>query len=116
MQLLGQRFVVERSYPTRIAARWRRHVPDDRFGLYLFDDLTANAEGLRRRVVTFLGGDPGRDSGAIPAAFNRKQEREKVALTPALRDRIARHFATELRACGEVFGGAAEGWAARYGL
>jgi len=116
MQLLGQRFVVERSYPTRIAARWRKHVPDARFGLYLFDDLVADADGLRRRVVAFLGGDPDRESGTIPAAFNRKEEREKVALTPALRDRIARHFAAELRACGEVFGGAAKGWAARYEL
>ena len=116
LRLLGKRFVVERSYPTKIAARWRKHVPDERFGLYLFDDLVADADGLRRRVVAFLGGDPNRESGTIPAAFNRKQEREKVALTPALRDQIARHFAAELKACGEVFGGAAKGWASRYGL
>ena len=73
------------------------------------------ALGLRRRILTFLGADPARDSGTIPAAFNRKQDLEKVPLTPALRERIARHFAQELRAAGEAFGGAAKGWAARYG-
>jgi hypothetical protein len=116
MKLLGQSFVATRSYPSEIVARWRRHVPERQFGLFLFDDLIADAEGLRRRILTFLGADPTRESGAIPAAFNRKQDLEKVPLTPALRERIARHFAQELRAAGEAFGGAAKDWAGRYGL
>ena len=116
VRLLGQRFVATRSYPSEIVARWRRHVPADQFGLFLFDDLVADADGLRRRALGFLGADPDKESGLIDAAFNRKQDLEKVPLTPAIRERLARHFAAELKASGEAFGGAAEGWAARYGL
>jgi hypothetical protein len=116
MRLLRQRFVVERSYPSQIVARWRRHVPDEQFGLFLFDDLVADADGLRRRVLSFLGGDPARESGLINAAFNRKQDREKVPLSPALRAEIARHFAAEIKASADAFGGAAKAWPAKYGL
>jgi len=115
IRLLGQRFVATRSYPSEIVARWRRHVPAEQFGLFLFDDLVADADGLRRRVLAFLGADPDKESGVIDAAFNRKQDLEKVALTPEIRERLARHFAAELRASGEAFGGAARGWATRYG-
>ena len=113
---MRQRFVMERSYPSEIVARWRRHVPEEQFGLFLFDDLVADADGLRRRVLTFLGSDPARESGVINAAFNRKEDREKVPLSPAIRTEIARHFAAEIKASAEAFGGAAKGWAAKYGL
>jgi hypothetical protein len=116
MRLIRQRFVVERSYPSEIAARWRRHVPDAQFGLFLFDDLVADADGLRRRVLSFLGGDPAKGSGLINATFNSKEDREKVPLSPALRAEIARHFAAEIMASADAFGGAAKGWAAKYGL
>ncbi len=116
MRLLRQRFVVERSYPSRIVARWRRHVPDERFGLYLFDDLVADPDGLRRRILSFLGGDPAKESSIINAAFNRKEDREKAPLSPEVRAEIARHFAAELRAAGDAFGGAAMAWSAKYGL
>jgi hypothetical protein len=116
MRLLRQRFVAERSYPSAIVARWRRHVPAEQFGLFLFDDLAADAEGLRRRVISFLGGDPDRESGQISAAFNRKEDREKVPLTSEIRAVIARHFEAEMRASAAAFGGAAAGWPAKYGL
>src|SRR5690606_22158077 len=51
-RLLRERFVAARSYPSEIVARWRRHVPQDRFALYLFDELVADADGLRARVLT----------------------------------------------------------------
>ena len=116
MRLVRQRFVATRSYPSEIVARWRRYVPSGQFGLFLFDDLATEPDELRRRVLTFLGADPEKESGAIPAAFNRKEDGDKLALSPEIRDRLARHFAGELRASGEVLGGAAKGWAAKYGL
>jgi len=116
LRLLRQRFVMERSYPTRIVARWRRHVPEQQFGLFLFDDLVAGAGELRHRVLAFLGGNAALDSSVISAAFNRKEDREKVPLSPELRAEIARHFAAEIRASAEAFGGAATGWPAKYGL
>jgi len=116
MRLVKTRLVATRSYPSEIVARWRRHVPPEQFGLYLFDDLAAEPDDLRRRILTFLGADPAKDSGVIPAAFNRKEDGKKAALSPQIRDRLARHFADELRACGEALGGAATGWAAKYGV
>lgn len=115
-RLLRRRFVATRSYPTEIVARWRRHVADDRFGLFLFDDLLSDADGLRRRVLAFLGADPDKESGPIPAAFNRKQDLEKAELPPEIRRCMARHFAEELRVAGSVLGGAAKNWARRYDL
>lgn len=116
MRLVRKRFVASRSYPTEIVARWRRHVPEAQFGLFLFDDLIADAEDFRRRILAFLGADPRKGSGVIPPGFNRKENPEKVRLSPAIRERLGRHFAAELKACGEHFGGAAKGWAAKYGL
>ncbi len=116
MRLVRQRVIATRSYPSEIVARWRRHVPEDQFGLFLFDDLAGDADELRRRILTFLGADPRKESGAIPPAFNRKEDGNKAALSPEIRDRLGRHFADELRASGEAFGGAATGWAAKYGL
>ena len=116
MRLVRQRFVAERSYPSRIATRWRRHLPEAQFGQFLFDDLVADAPALRRRVLAFLGGDPDKESGVISAAFNRKEDREKVPLTPEIRAALARHFADEIQASADAFGGAARGWGAKYGL
>jgi hypothetical protein len=116
MRQVRKRFVAARSFPTEIVARWRRHVRDDRLGIWLFDDLIQDAGTLRQNILTFLGADPTKESGAIPAAFNRKQEKEKILLSPELREHLANHFAAELKASGEAFGGAAKGWAARYGL
>ena len=116
MRLVRQRFVATRSYPSEIVGRWRRYVPPGQFGLFLFDDLATDPDDLRRRILAFLGADPEKESGAIPAAFNRKEDGDKLALSPEIRDRLARHFADELRASGEVLGGAARGWAAKYGL
>lgn len=116
MRLVRRRFVAERSYPSRIVSRWRRHVPDSQFGLFLFDDLIADPAGFRRRVLAFLGGDPATESSVIPAAFNRKESREKAPLPPELGADLACHFAAEIKACADAFGGAAKGWTAKYGL
>ena len=116
MRQVRKRFVAARSYPAGIVTRWRRYVPEHQLGIYLFDDLLHDAHALRGRILTFLGADPMKESGAIPAAFNRKQEKEKILLPPALREHLAGHFAAELKTSGEAFGGAAKDWAARYGL
>jgi hypothetical protein len=105
-----------RSYQTRIVARWRRFVPVRDFGLFLFDDLLADPGDLRRRVLTFLGGDPDEPSGNLPPGFNRKARGAKPPLSPEFRRVLGRLMADELKASAAEFGGAAAGWPARYGL
>ncbi len=116
MRLVEKRFVVKRTYQTDIVARWRRYVPDEQFGLYLFDDLLADPQGLRARVLSFLGADPDKPSGTAQAGYNRKSGPQKMPLSPDLRDKLSRHLAEELKASARQFGGAAVDWPAKYGL
>jgi Sulfotransferase family len=116
MRLVGQRFIARRTYQTEIVARWRQYVPEAQFGLFLFDDLLADPNALRARILSFLGADPGRASGKVPADYNRKSDPEKVPLSAELRDRLSRYLAAELTASARDFGGAAVGWPAKYGL
>lgn len=116
IRLVGKRFVARRTYQTEIVARWRRYVPEDRFGLFLFDDLQSDAERLRARILSFLGADPRKPSGGAPAGYNRKRDPGKVPLSPELRDRLSRYLAKELIESARDFGGAAAGWPAKYGL
>ena len=103
-----------RSYPTHIVRRWRAHVSADLFQLYFFDDLKRDAAQLRRSIVTFLGGDPEKQSGTLPPDFNAKATKQKLSLTPAARAHLARFFEHELRACAAELDGPATDWPARY--
>jgi hypothetical protein len=115
-RLVGRATHASRSYQTRIVARWRGFVPARDFGLFLFDDLVNDPVGLRRRVLTFLGGDPDAPSGDLPVDFNRKATGSKPPLSPEFRRVLGRLMADELKASAAEFGGAAAAWPARYGL
>lgn len=106
----------DRMFPTRILERWKRTAPQLRFRHVLFDDIAAAPEPVRREILGFLGADPDKESGDVPADFNRKANAEKLPLKPAIRGILLHHFADEMRACADVFGGAARSWAGRYGL
>jgi hypothetical protein len=105
-----------RSYQTQIVTRWRQLVPAKDFGLFLFDDLVADAAGFRRRVLSFLGGDPDKPSGDLPPGFNRKSSRLKRPLSAAFRQLLAQWMADELRESAREFGGSATAWPKKYGL
>jgi hypothetical protein len=96
--------------------RWRNGPDDPRFGLYFLDELRNDAEGLRRRVVTFLGGDPVKLSAGLPADHNRKASYAKIEMTQAVRDYLVEQFAGEIRYAAEELGGPARGWAEKYGV
>jgi hypothetical protein len=101
---------------SEVVRRWRRHVPEERFGLFFFDDLRRDPAGLRRQVLRFLGADPDAPSGALPPDFNRKEKDRKLPLSDELRAALAVHFTDELRTSARELGGAAAEWPARYGL
>lgn len=106
--------VAARSFPTEVWKRWDKALPG-RVQFFLFDDIAADPEGTRARILSFIGADPAKQS-SVPPGHNRKQGRYKPEMTPEIRAQLVKHFAKELKASGSVFGGAAKGWAARYGL
>jgi hypothetical protein len=108
--------VLSLSYPSKIVARWRRHVNPDLFRLYFFDDLERNPAELRRAIFHFLGADPDKPSGQIKPEDNRDADGRKPRLTDKVRSRVAQFFKKELQACATKLGGPAKDWPARYGF
>jgi hypothetical protein len=108
--------VLVRSHPSKIVARWRRHVSPALFRVYFFDDLKRNPSALRRLIIEFLGGDPARCSGELTADHNSKARLEKLELTGKVRSRMAEFFERELKTCAQELGGPALEWPARYGF
>jgi hypothetical protein len=108
--------VSSRSYPSKIAARWRRHVHPDLFRLYFFDDLERSPTELRRSILRFLGADPNKPSGRVRADHNNSVGKQKLQLTDKVLSHVAQFFKDELLACAKELGGPAKEWPARYGL
>ena len=75
----------------------------EQFGLFLFDDLVADADGLRRRVLAFLGATRPRKAGSStpPSTASRTSRRWRSPRRSG--SEIARHFAAEIRASGRRF-------------
>ncbi len=114
--LLSKSNYQKRSYQSAIFARWKRFVPADRLALFFFDDLVADPAGLRRRIISFIGGDPEKSSGDLPADFNRKALKSSIPMPDSLKHLVAARLAGELKACAAAFGGPAEAWPQLYGL
>lgn len=108
--------VQRRSYPSQIVGRWRRQVRPELFRVYFFDDLKRDPAELRRSIIQFFGGDPGKRSGNLTVGHNPKAKMEKLEFTENVRAHLARFFKDELKACAEELGGAAVEWPGRYGL
>src|SRR5213079_73359 len=105
-----------RSYPSAIVARWKRYVHPDRFRIYFFDDLQRNPTELRRSILDFLGANPDKPPGRVPAEHNTWTSMEKLPLTDKVRSHLAQFFKKELKTCAARLGGAARDWPARYGF
>ena len=108
--------MVARSRPAQVVERWRRAAPQIPFQYYFFDDLVENPETTRRQILEFLGADPDRKSGDIPAEHNRKASNAKLPMDDRIRTALAAHFRDEILACAEQLGGAAKTWPEKYSL
>jgi hypothetical protein len=107
--------VLLRSHPSKIVARWRRHVPPEQFRIYFYEELERTPAALFRSIVCFLGGD----SRRTRARLNRKEKVNstgKLRFPNQVRFQVARFFEPELKACAAELGGPATGWPERYGL
>lgn len=116
LRFASDRGVRALSFPSKIAARWRRFVAPERFAFYFFDDICGQPVATRRSILSFLGADPEKPSGGLSPGFDRKRGQRKQPVSDAIRERLIEHFADELRACARTFGGPALDWPARYGL
>jgi len=113
---LLRRGMLLRSYPSAIAARWKRYVHPDRFRIYFFDDLQKNPTELRHSILDFLGADPNQRGNRVTAHCNSWGRMEKLPLTDEVRSHLAQFFKKELKTCAARLGGAARNWPARYGF
>ena len=113
---LLRRGMLLRSYPSAVAARWKRRVHPDRFRIYFFDDLQRNPTELRRSILDFLGADPDKSGSRVAANYNTWAGAEKLLLTDKVRSHLAQFFKKELKTCAARFGGPARNWPARYGF
>jgi hypothetical protein len=109
-------WISKEAFASDTLRRWRQNAPNLPLRYVLFDDILNDPAGARRDILTFLGADPRRRSGKIPAHFNRKATQEKMVLTEPVEQMLIAEMADEIRACAETFGGAAKNWPARYGL
>lgn len=114
MRLLLRPVVIQRSFPSMIVARWRRHVPADQFRVYFYDDLKREPASLQRSVVAFLGGDPENSNSRFLPERIVAPTVQKLPLSDEVRACIAEFFADELKACATELGGAAQEWPSRY--
>jgi hypothetical protein len=115
MRFALQPGVVGRSFPSIIWSKWSRHFPEQRMGIFLFDDLRRDPKLLRHRILSFLGADPARTNGRAPD-FNRKESSAKIEMPNVVREMLLDYFSDELRRCALLFRGPAETWPSRYGL
>jgi hypothetical protein len=113
---LRRRGMLLRSYPSVIAARWKRHVHPDRFRICFFDDLQRNPAELRCSILNFLGADPKKAPGQETSGYNSWAKVKKLPLTEAARSHLAQFFKKELKTCAARLGGSARDWPARYGF
>src|SRR5436190_14997239 len=113
---LLRRGLLLRSYPSAVAARWKRYVDPERFRIYLFDDLERNPIELRQSILRFLDADPDKRGSRAMADNNGWAGMEKLPLTDEVRSHLARFFKKELKTCAARLGGPARDWPARYGF
>ncbi len=104
------------SYPAQIYRRWAGCFPESRLRWFFLDDVIAEPEATRSRILQYLGGDPQQKSGELSLSHNPKTGRPRAALEGAMRDCLVAEFGDELRDCAQLFGGPAIGWLEKYGL
>jgi hypothetical protein len=105
-----------RSHPSKIWSRWTKFIPPERIRYFFFDDLQQRPAELRANILRFLGADPEKSSGALPADYNRKTNRHKIGMSQSVREHMIGFFCEELLDCARIFDGPAKKWLSSYGL
>jgi hypothetical protein len=104
------------SFATHVASRWSKFAPDVSFRYFFFDDLASRPAEARWDILTYLGADPLKPSGAIAPDHNRKSSASKLPLNDDIKAVLVEHFRGELLAGSALFGGHAANWPTSYGV
>jgi hypothetical protein len=104
-----------RSLPSRIVEAWNRAAPKMQFRHFMFDDIANAPEKARGEICAYLGADPDKKSGSMPAGYNRKASAAKLEMNATVRAVLIDYFRDELKACAQMFGPHARNWAQQYG-
>jgi hypothetical protein len=116
LEFLDGRKMGEAWFPSQIAAAWRKHAPAMSMRHYFFDDIAKQPDYVRAEIFSYIGADAAKSSGELVAGHNRKEQSEKLLPSEGVKAALTEYFGEELHACAHLFGGAAEGWAAKYGM
>lgn len=116
LEFIKKEPMYEFAFASRVAQHWAQYAPKVQFRHFLFDDIAERPEKARADILTYVGADPAKSSGSLPAGHNRKGRLEKVPFTDEIQKMLIEHFADEVRECARLFGGLASEWPARYGL
>lgn len=108
--------IQNRVLPTKVFENWKTHAPRMDFRYFLFDDLVARGDEVRREIITYVGGDPDKPSSELGATYNRKASAPKLPFTDTCKSVLVDFFKDELKACATVFGAQARNWPTQYGL
>jgi hypothetical protein len=104
------------SYATRAFRRWKEHAPSIPLQYYFFEDVVATPDTVRTQIITFLGGDPKKLSGELPANHNFQAGVAKLPLTESIKSVLVEQLSDEICESAQLFGGPAERWPAVHGL
>lgn len=98
----------ERSYPTRIAAKWSAALPAGALRHWFLEDIAEAPARVRDEVLAHAG--LAGASVSIAPDYNRKQGAWKIPMPPGVASRLRELFAPEIAACADRFGGRALAW------
>ena len=104
------------GFQSEIFSRWKAHFPEAQIRHFFFDELEVSPKKTRRKILSFLGADPSKESGFIEPSHNRKSKQKKIEMPEAIRTFLIDYFAEDMRASVDVFGPRARTWLRRYGL
>jgi hypothetical protein len=104
------------GFQAEIFLRWKAHFPATQLRHFYLDEIAASPNRTRRKIISFLGGDPTKKSGDLEPGYNSKSARGKAEMPAEIREYLIDFFAEDMRASPKVFGPRARSWLTRYGL
>jgi len=108
LKLTKEEAITAYSYQSQTIKTWRALVGEERFKVFVMDELYVEADGFRRRIFDYLGLNA--DECTLPANHNRKTTELKIPVTDEMRGVLDKVFADERRELVRLVGGATQNW------
>lgn len=102
-------YMVHKSDYSRMIETWRQYFPDDKFGIYFYDDLVADDATFIRQICQFIGL---KDSGWTPPHLDRRsnKDRKQINMPADIKGAVSRYYLPELEKLSSMVGGHVEKW------